>query len=121
MVDVLSPPPRSVTLQFPVLIAGPGEYEGPADEKEGYFYPGCCIDRFLHIQHAQSHTCGSIRRYLLRTGSWRALSAPFLECVCLHVVGSVSSGIWMGVAAAGGGGGPQVRQEVVVVVLLRWL
>lgn len=66
MVDVLSSPPRSVTLQFPVLIVGPGEYEGLADEKEGYFYPGCCIDRFLHIQHTQLHTCGSIRRYLLQ-------------------------------------------------------
>lgn len=56
MVDVLSPPPHPFTLQLPVLIAGPGDDEGLADEKEGYFYPGCCIDRFLHIQHTHTHT-----------------------------------------------------------------
>lgn len=38
---LLSLPPHALTLQLPVLIAGPGDDEGPADEKEGYFYPGC--------------------------------------------------------------------------------
>lgn len=41
MVGLLSPLPHPLTLQLPVLIAGPGDDEGPADEKEGYFYPGC--------------------------------------------------------------------------------
>lgn len=45
MVDVLSPLPHPLKLQLPVLIAGPGDDEALDVEKEGYFYPGCCIDR----------------------------------------------------------------------------
>lgn len=38
---VLSQLPHPLTLQLPVLIAGPCDDEGLVDEKEGYFYPGC--------------------------------------------------------------------------------
>lgn len=81
MVGVLSLLPHPLMLRLPVLIAGPGDDEGLADEKEGYFYPGCCIDRWLlptHTHaHTQSHTCGAIGRYLLHIRKLVSIIKPF--------------------------------------------
>lgn len=78
---VLSPLPHPLTLQLPVSIAGPGDDEGLADEKEGYFYPGCCIDRWLlpthSPTHTHTHTRGAIGRYLLHIRKLVSIIKPF--------------------------------------------
>ena len=94
---VLSPLPHPLTLQLPVSIAGPGDDEGLADEKEGYFYPGCCIDRWLLPTHSHTHThththTWSYRKIFITYKEARKHNQAILQCVGVHFVGSVTSG-----------------------------
>lgn len=91
---VLSLLPHPLMLRLPVLIAGPGDDEGLADEKEGYFYPGCCIDRWLLPTHTRTHTVThmwSYRKIFITYKEARKHNQAILEYVGIHFVGSVSS------------------------------